>query len=163
MFKFSKVNFRHLSLYENIWTDLERIPSLSLLIIGVMHQTPRKLSKNSSSTFILSSFPLTLFPFLGWSLAAMLRRIAARQLEKLNTSKEVGMIKYQNISSSFLLSWIDCLNWYLHYSNKMHPKKIIVLNMKLHCPKIDTSNSPCKKNKFLCIRNCNRFESFEEH
>jgi hypothetical protein len=45
----------------------------------------------------------------------------------------------------------------------MHPKKIIVLNMKLHCPKIDTSNSPCKKNKFLCIRNCNRFESFEEH
>lgn len=168
MFKFSKVNFRHLSFYENIWTDLERIPSLSLLIIGVMHQTPRKLSKNSSSTFILSSFPLTLFPFLGWSLAAMLRRIAARQLEKLNTSKEVGMIKYQNISSSFLLSWIDCLNWYLHYSNKMHPKKIIVLNMKLHCPKIDTSNSPCKKNKFLCIRNCNRLSlsrniSFRTH
>jgi hypothetical protein len=50
----------------------------------------------------------------------------------------------------------------------MHPKKIIVLNMKLHCPKIDTSNSPCKKNKFLCIRNCNRLSlsrniSFRTH
>jgi len=112
-----------------------------------MHQTPRKLSKNSSSTFILTSFPLTLFPFLGWSLAAMLRRIAARHLEKLNTSKEVGMIKYKNISSSFPLSWNDCLNCDLHYSNKMRPKRIIVLDMKLHCPKIDISNSPCKKTK----------------